>query len=74
MVGSDVGSIYALWGFATIREMELLEQAGFSPLEALHSATEVGAVSLGDHHLGAIRPGYTADLVLLTTNFWTISK
>ena len=67
-VGSDVGSIYALWGFATIREMELLEQAGFSPLEALHSATEVGAVSLGNHQLGAIRPGYTADLVVLTAN------
>lgn len=67
-VGSDVGSIYALWGFATIREMELLEQAGFSPLEALHSATEVGAISLGNHHLGAIRPGYTADLVVLTQN------
>jgi imidazolonepropionase-like amidohydrolase len=67
-VGSDVGSIYALWGFGTIREMELLEQAGFSPLEALHSATEVGAISLGDHHLGAIRPGYTADLVVLTAN------
>ena len=67
-VGSDVGSIYALWGFGTIREMELLEQAGFSPLEALHSATEVGAVSLGNHHLGAIRPGYAADLVVLTAN------
>ena len=67
-VGSDVGSIYALWGFATIREMELLEQAGFSPLEAFHSATEVGAISLGNHHLGAIRPGYTADLLVLTAN------
>lgn len=67
-VGSDVGFIYQLWGFGTIRELELLEQAGFSPLEALHSATEVGAISLGDHRLGAIRPGYTADLLLLTAN------
>jgi imidazolonepropionase-like amidohydrolase len=67
-VGSDVGSIYALWGFGTIRELELLEQTGFSPLETLHSATEVGAISLGNHQLGAIRPGYTADLVVLTAN------
>jgi imidazolonepropionase-like amidohydrolase len=67
-VGSDVGFIYQLWGFGTIRELELLEQAGFSPLEALHSATEVGAISLGDHHLGAIRPGYAADLLVLTAN------
>ncbi len=67
-VGSDVGSIYALWGFGTIRELELLEQAGFSPLEALHSATEVGAISLGNHQLGVIRAGYTADLAIVTSN------
>lgn len=67
-VGSDVGSIYSLWGFATIREIALLEECGFSPLEALHSATEVGAISLGNHQLGAIRPGYLADLVILTAN------
>jgi Amidohydrolase family len=67
-VGSDVGSIYSLWGFATIREIALLEECGFSPLEALHSATEVGAISLGNHQLGVIRPGYLADLVILTAN------
>jgi len=67
-VGSDVGSIYSLWGFATIREIALLEETGFSPLEALHSATEVGALALGNHQLGVIRPGYLADLVVLTAN------
>jgi imidazolonepropionase-like amidohydrolase len=67
-VGSDVGYIYGLWGFSTIREMELLEHAGFNPLEALHSATEVGAIALGNHQLGVIRPGYLADLVVLTAN------
>ncbi len=67
-VGSDVGSIYSLWGFATIREIALLEETGFSPLEALHSATELGALSLGNHQLGVIRPGYFADLVILSAN------
>ena len=67
-VGSDVGAQYNMWGFATIRELALLEQAGFSPLEAFHSATEVGARSLGNSKLGAIRPGYTADLVILKDN------
>jgi imidazolonepropionase-like amidohydrolase len=67
-VGSDVGAQYNLWGFATIRELALLEHAGFSPLEAFHAATEVGAKSLGNSKLGVIRPGYTADLVLLTEN------
>jgi cytosine/adenosine deaminase-related metal-dependent hydrolase len=67
-VGSDAGSIYDLWGFGTIREMELLEQAGFNPLETIHAATEAGALDLGNHQLGVIRPGYLADLVVLTAN------
>jgi imidazolonepropionase-like amidohydrolase len=67
-VGSDVGFIYNIWGFGTIRELELLEEAGFNPLETLHAATEAGAVALGNDHLGVIRPGYTADLVVLTAN------
>ena len=67
-VGSDVGFIYNLWGFGTIREIELLEHAGFSPLDAFHSATQVGAKSLGNEKLGVVRPGYLADLVVLTAN------
>ena len=34
-MGSDAGSMYDLWGFGSIRELELLEQAGFTPLEAI---------------------------------------
>jgi imidazolonepropionase-like amidohydrolase len=67
-VGSDVGSIYTLWGFGTIRELELLQHSGFSPLEVVHSATEIGALSLGNKQLGAIRPGYIADMVVLDEN------
>jgi hypothetical protein len=67
-VGSDSGSIYDLWGFGTIRELELLENAGFNPLETIHAATEAGAVNLGNQKLGVIRAGYLADLVVLTEN------
>lgn len=67
-VGSDPGFIYNLWGFGTIRELELLEQAGFSPLETLHAATQAGALALGNRQLGVIRPGYTADLLVLDEN------
>jgi imidazolonepropionase-like amidohydrolase len=67
-VGSDPGFIFNLWGFGTIRELELLEQAGFSPLETLHAATETGAIALGNHQLGVIRPGYSADLLVLDEN------
>jgi cytosine/adenosine deaminase-related metal-dependent hydrolase len=67
-VGSDTGFLFSLWGFGTIRELEMLEEAGFSPLEALHAATENGAKVVKNPELGLLRPGYLADLVVLTEN------
>jgi imidazolonepropionase-like amidohydrolase len=67
-VGSDTGFLFELWGFGTIRELEMLEEAGFSPLEALHAATENGARVVKNPELGLIRPGYLADLVVLSEN------
>jgi imidazolonepropionase-like amidohydrolase len=46
----------------------MLEEAGFSPLEALHAATENGAKVVKNPELGLVRPGYLADLVVLTEN------
>ena len=46
-VGSDSGYIYNLYGFGYIQEMELLREAGFTPLEVIHAATQVGAETLG---------------------------
>jgi len=45
-----------------------LEEAGFSPLETIHAATENGAKALRNPELGLIRPGYLADMVVLTEN------
>lgn len=67
-VGSDTGFLFSLWGFGTIRELEMLEESGFSPLEALHAATENGAKVVKNPELGLLRPGYLADLVVLTEN------
>ena len=67
-VGSDAGFLFSLWGFGTIRELEMLEEAGFSPLEALHAATENGAKVVKNHELGLVRQGYLADLVVLSEN------
>jgi imidazolonepropionase-like amidohydrolase len=67
-VGSDTGFLFALWGFGTIRELEMLEEAGFTPLETLHAATENGAKVVKNAELGLIRPGYLADMVLLSEN------
>ena len=67
-VGSDTGFLFELWGFGTIRELEMLEEAGFSPLETLHAATENGAKVVKNPELGLVRQGYLADLVVLTEN------
>jgi len=67
-VGSDSGFLFSIWGFGTIRELELLEEAGFSPLETIHAATENGAKALRNPELGLIRPGYLADMVVLSEN------
>ena len=68
-LGSDAGYIWKLYGFGYIREMELLQEAGFHPLEVLRSATIQGAQVLGmDDLIGSIRPGKLADLVVTQYN------
>ena len=53
-------------GFGDQREMELLVEAGFTPVEAIHIATENGALYLGRQDLiGTLAPGKQADLVLI---------
>ena len=67
--GSDAGFIFKLYGFAYIRELELLQEAGFHPLEVVQAATLNGAELLGmDDTIGSIEPGKQADLVLLDEN------
>lgn len=67
--GSDSGFIFQLYGFAYIREMELLREAGFHPLEIIKSATLNGAEALGmDNEIGTITPGKLADFVLVSEN------
>ncbi len=71
--GSDSGFIYKLYGFDYIREMELLQEAGFHPLEVVRSATLCGAETLSEPkgrkiEFGVIRPGMLADLVLVDHN------
>ncbi|WP_370281066.1 amidohydrolase family protein [Robiginitalea marina] len=68
-VGSDSGFIYQLYGFAYIREMELLREAGFHPLEIIRAATLSGAEALGfDREIGTVAPGKLADLVVVEEN------
>jgi hypothetical protein len=67
--GSDSGFIFQLYGFAYIREMELLREAGFHPLEIIRSATLNGAEALGmDNQIGSVSVGKLADFVVIDEN------
>ena len=67
--GSDTGYIYKIFGFGFIRELELLQEAGFHPLEVVQSATINGAEALGlDDKIGTIQAGKLADLVIVEEN------
>ncbi|MBS1487139.1 MAG: amidohydrolase family protein [Bacteroidetes bacterium] len=68
-VGTDSGFIFELYGFSYIRELELLREAGFHPLEIIRSATLYGAQALGvDKDLGSVEVGKLADFVIVDQN------
>ncbi len=61
---TGMGGVLA--GFGDQRELELLVEAGFTPVEAIHIATYNGAQYLGElDHIGMIAPGKQADLVVI---------
>jgi hypothetical protein len=67
--GSDSGFIYQLYGFAYIRELELLREAGFHPLEIIRSATLYGAQALGkEKEIGSVEIGKLADFAIVDQN------
>ncbi len=67
--GSDSGFIFQLYGFAYIRELELLREAGFHPLEVIRSATLYGAQALGkEKEIGSVELGKLADFVIVEEN------
>jgi len=72
-VGSDSGYIYQLYGFGTILELEMLQEAGFNPLEVIRSATMYGAEEIfaplnKPIEFGVIRPGLLADMIIVDQN------
>ena len=70
MAGCDptgYGGVVA--GYGDQRGLELLVEAGFTPVEAIHIATQNGAIFLGeDNSIGSIAAGKAADLVVLDGN------
>ena len=67
LAGPDpTGNGGVLPGFGDQREVELLVEAGFTPVQAVQIATENGAKYLGQQErIGTLAPGKQADLVLI---------
>jgi imidazolonepropionase-like amidohydrolase len=71
--GSDSGFIYQTYGFGYINELEMLQEAGFHPLEVIQSATMNGALTLFKSQgkpieFGIVRAGFLADMVIVDQN------
>jgi imidazolonepropionase-like amidohydrolase len=67
LAGADpVGNGGVIPGFGDQREIELLVEAGFAPVQAIRIATLNGATFLGrQEHIGSIVTGKNADLVVM---------
>lgn len=71
--GSDAGFIYSTYGFGYVQELELLQEAGFHPLEVIQAATMNGALTLHEPkgkpiEFGVVREGLLADMVIVDQN------
>jgi len=71
--GSDSGFIYQTYGFGYINELEMLQEAGFHPLEVIQAATMNGAITLEEPkgrtpEFGTVRAGMLADMVIVDQN------
>lgn len=72
LIGPDTTSLYhatILPGVSTVREMQLLVDAGLTPMQAIKAATIWPAQTLGkDEDLGSVEEGKLADLLVLPRN------
>jgi imidazolonepropionase-like amidohydrolase len=71
--GSDSGFIYQTYGFGYVLELEMLQEAGFHPLEVIQAATMNGALTLAEPknlapQFGVLRTGLLADMVIVDQN------
>jgi imidazolonepropionase-like amidohydrolase len=69
VAGSAAPNPYVIPGASLHRELELLVEAGLTPMQALRAATQMAAELLGQEaRLGTLAEGKVADLVILDGN------
>jgi imidazolonepropionase-like amidohydrolase len=66
--GTDSGQPARFPGFFEHWEMELMVQAGLTPMQVIESFSKNAADALGVKSLGAIEPGKVADFIVLDRN------
>jgi imidazolonepropionase-like amidohydrolase len=69
--GTDAGNIGTIHGPALFRELQLMKEAGLTPMQILQCATSNAAKLFGGEtgaHIGKIDNGNFADLVILNSN------
>ena len=65
-MGTDAGNPGTLHGPSVYREMDLMQQAGLTPMQVLVDATRNGATAMGrGTEFGTVETGKDADLVIL---------
>jgi imidazolonepropionase-like amidohydrolase len=69
----DAAFIYNTYGFGHIHELELLQEAGFHPLEVIQATTMNPALTLHEPkgkpiEFGVVRPGLLADMLIIDRN------
>lgn len=69
LMGTDAPQQFSVPGFSLHRELKIMEQAGMTPYEILHSGTvNVGRYFADKDTFGSVAEGHRADLVLLDAN------
>lgn len=68
-LGTDNGMPFVFPGYSVHEELELLVEAGLTPMEALVSATRRAAAMMGDEDtFGTVEAGKRADILILDAN------
>jgi imidazolonepropionase-like amidohydrolase len=68
VLGGDTGLQDDPFGFAEHRELELMVEAGMTPMQAIVAATRTGAEYLRLRNAGILAPGNQADFIVLDAN------